>query len=76
MSAFMRELWPGTRVIVFDPTLYVNDTATPPSVTMREATVLRWYGKRSEFFGVYPNLVDVRFDHDGRESQGHFGDRL
>jgi hypothetical protein len=21
---------------------------------------------------LYPDLVDVRFDHDGRESHGHF----
>ena len=56
----------GDRVRVFDPTLYVDDESTPPSVTMRPATVV---GVRSE--PGYPELYDVNFDHRGL-SRGHF----
>jgi hypothetical protein len=69
------ELWPGTRVLVFDPRLYVNDKETPLTHTMRPATVLRWYGQRSPHGGVDGNLIDVHFDHRG-ESRGHFGDHI
>lgn len=72
MSAY----WPGTRLLVFDSRLYVDDVKTPPSVTVKPATVIRWYGRyaRSPVTGgPYPSLVDVEFDHrPGEESRGHF----
>jgi hypothetical protein len=65
---------PGDRVKVFDHWLYKDDRETPLSVTVKEATVIRRYGKRSEYSGhIYPDLVDVEFDHrPGEESRGHF----
>lgn len=68
---------PGDVVFVFDTRLYRNDKKTPPSHTIRRAVVLRRYGKRSEHFGwTDGDLIDVRFDHDGRESRGHFTDAI
>jgi len=68
--------FPGTRVMVFDPRLFVDDKKTPHTVTVKPATVLRWYGKRSNFFGwTDGNLIDVDFDHRG-ESRGHFADMV
>jgi hypothetical protein len=67
-------IMPGDRVIVFDTRLYVDDRTTPLTHTMRPATVLRRYGFRSDRFGVYPDCVDVRFDHRPEESRGHFTD--
>jgi len=63
--------YPGTRVVVFDPSLFIDDKKTPLSTTMKPATVLRWYGRRSNFGGVNESLIDVNFDHRG-ESCGHF----
>ena len=45
----MKTFYPGTRVLVFDPSLFIDDVKTPLSTTMKPATVLRWYGKRSLF---------------------------
>ena len=73
-----REIFPGTRVLVFDPRLSVDDVKTPLTTTMQPATVLRRYGYKTkpdfmtETGWTYPDVVDVRFDHDGRESRGHF----
>ena len=62
----------GTRVVVFDPGLFVNDKNTPLNVTMKPATVTRWYGRRSEYFGwTDGDLIDVHFDHRGK-SRAHF----
>lgn len=58
----------GMRVSVFDHRLYRDDVSTPLTVTMQPATVLRRYRKQGA------ELVDVRFDRDGRESKGHFVD--
>ena len=64
--------FPGTRVLVFDYTLFVNDKKTPLSITMKPATVVCWYGERSTYSGwTDGDLVDVNFDHSGI-SQGHF----
>jgi len=63
---------PGSRVVVFDPRLFKNDKVTPLSVTMQPAVAVRRYGTRSKHFGIYPDLLDVQFDHDGRISRGHF----
>lgn len=69
--------FPGTRVRVFDPRLYVDDVKTPISHTMRPATVVRWYGYTSKNFGRYPELIDVRFDHrPDTISRGHFTEFL
>ena len=64
--------YPGTRVMVFDPSLFIDDEKTPLSFTVRPATVLRWYGRWSTF-GAWADadLIDVDFDHRG-ESCGHF----
>lgn len=64
--------FPGTRVLVFDSRRYKDDRATPLHQTLCMATVERWYGKRSERFGLYPSLLDVRFDHTPEKvSRGH-----
>jgi len=64
--------FPGTRVMVFDSQLFVDDKKTPHGVTVKPATVIRWYGKRSKHFGwTDGSLIDVDFDHRGK-SRGHF----
>lgn len=68
--------FPGTRVIAFDPRRFRDDQSTPLSVTMRRATVQRWYGYISEHFGRYANQVDLIFDGDTKESRGHFADGM
>lgn len=73
----MTTYFPGTIVRVFDTRLYKNDKETPPSVTIKLATVKRWYGKKSTYSGqtvTYPSLIDIEFWHSGRESKGHFAD--
>ena len=62
---------PGDRVIVFDPSLWAYDTPTNEEF-FKPATVICHYGYKSESYGNYPSLIDVRFDHDGRLSTGHF----
>lgn len=66
-------LFPGTRVRVFDSRRFKDDRSTPLSVTMRPATVVRWYGATKEMysFGPYENLIDVVFDGDEQESRAH-----
>ncbi len=67
----------GSRVFVFDNTLYVNDKKTPLSVTMKAATVVRRYGYCS-IHGPkwrYPDVIDVEFDHRPGISKAHFTDR-
>lgn len=79
-SIDVREIWPGTRVMVFDHTLFKDDVSTPLSFTVRPATVVCRYGRKTkpdfmtETGWIYPDLVDVKFDHDGRISHGHFTD--
>jgi hypothetical protein len=77
----MREIMPGDRVSVFDPRLFVDDKKTPLSVTMRPATVVCRYGLKVGYRAsmekpwIYPDLVDVEFDHRlGVVSKGHFTD--
>lgn len=68
-----RLFFPGTKVMVYDPRLYKDDVTTPISMTVKEARVIRWYGMRSEKFGLYPELIDVEFMHrPGETSVGHF----
>jgi len=69
-----RLLYPGTRVKVFDWRLYEDDISTPLTLTMRDATVVQWYGMRSPYSGmIYPDLIDVEFDYKpGEVSHGHF----
>lgn len=69
--------FPGTRVKVFDSTLFVNDVATPLSHTMRPATVVCWYSKITPMQEMYDGMVDVLFDHrPGKVSRGHFTYRM
>lgn len=64
---------PGDRLIVFDSRLFINDVETPLSVTMQPCTVTRGNYSRKSWFGYMDyDLIDVRFDHDGRESLAHF----
>lgn len=74
----METYYPGTRVLVFDPSLYKDDTKTPLSMTMKPATVVKWYGHRDENSNWrYPNSVDVVFDYKpGYVSKGHFATEL
>lgn len=72
-----RPIYPGDRVKVFDTRLYVNDKKTPLTETMQSATVIRRYGmprSPEAKYGPYPDLVDVVFDRDGKESKSHFTD--
>jgi hypothetical protein len=62
----------GSRVVVFDPHLYLDDWRTPLTVTLQPATVLRRYKYWCRYGRCLEDVVDVRFDHDGRESKGHF----
>jgi len=67
------EIMPGDRVMMFDNTLWIDDKKTPLSHTVRPATIIRRYGKRDPKFGIYPDLIDVRFDHrPDKISKGHF----
>lgn len=73
----MTNYFPGTRVMVFDHRLFEDDVSTPLSHTIRPATVKRWYGKISDRYGTYPNLIDVKFDHRPDDvSRGHFADHV
>ena len=79
MESDPRDILPGDRVMVFDARLFVDDVKTPLSMTMQPATVLRRYGFRSIPIPscdlpswIYEDVVDVKFDRDGRESKGHF----
>jgi hypothetical protein len=53
-------------VLVFDPTLYVDDECTPLSTTMKEAVILKMYYHEDR------QVVDVLFKHDNRISKAHF----
>lgn len=68
------EIFPGTRVKVFDHLLFKDDFSTPISVTVRPATVIRRYEYISPFgLGNYPDVVDVIFDHrPNKVSRAHF----
>jgi hypothetical protein len=75
------EIMPGSRVMVFDHRLYKDDFSTPLSETMRPATVVCRYGSKvwyPRFMTkpwLYPDLVDVVFDHrPDAVSRGHFTD--
>lgn len=72
----MKIFKPGDRVMVYDYRFFVDDISTPPSSCIKSATVIRWYGYRSERFGEYPSLIDVQFDHEDFVSHGHFTDHV
>lgn len=69
-------IMPGSRVLAFDFLLYRDDVSTPLSVTMRPATVVCRYGIRSRQFGIYPDLVDLIFDHRPDEIRSNFTNGL
>lgn len=78
MTSEQAKILPGVKVKVFDYRLFIDDKKTPLSLTMQLATVIRRYGKRSEYnpSWIYPDLVDIVFDRDGKESKGHFTDYI
>ncbi len=69
----MEEFNVGDRVNVFDPRLYIDDVKTPISMTMKPATVIKWYGKYDKDpIWNYESLIDVVFDHrPDTPSKGH-----
>jgi len=77
----MKTLYPGTRIFAFDSFLFKDDISTPLSYTTRSGTVTCWYGYRFTLLGVtkskgwiYPDCVDIKFDHREQISHGHFSD--
>jgi len=73
--------FPGTRVLAFDNRLFKNDITTPLSMTMREATVVKWYGQLEEQYidftlGPYESLVDLIFDGETKICKSKFTDGL
>ena len=80
-------LLPGTRVIVYDYSLFQDDKKTPAKTLHLPATVVRHYGELEQRYtlnelilGPYSSCVDVIFDHREhlphenlcRVSRGHF----
>lgn len=63
-----KQFIPGDRVLVFDPSLWIDDKKTPLNITIKPATVICHYGLSKE----YSSLVDVLFDHRNIVSKGHF----
>ncbi len=62
----VEDFFPNKRVKVFDPTLFIDDVKTPLTVTMKEATIVRWYGMWNwDHSYYYDSLIDVIFDHRG-----------
>lgn len=75
MEGTAETFYPETRVLVFDALIFKNDIDTPLSMTIKSATVIKWYGYRHPKHGIYPNMVDIIFDHrPDRVSHGHFVD--
>jgi hypothetical protein len=73
----MNDILPGTRILVFDSSLFKDDIKTPLSNTVRPATVVCRYGcygqSRLTRHYKYSDLVDVVFDHrPDKVSTGHF----
>jgi len=66
----MKTFYPGTRVKVFDPSLF----------KMKEGTVKKWYGQLKNIIipvdlelGPYDEMIDVEFDYrPGKISHEHF----
>jgi len=66
----MKEFWPGTRVVVYDER----------AKQRCPATVVCWYGYISKYMereygrnaAIYPDCIDVIFDHRPEISHGHF----
>jgi len=74
------EILPGTRVLAYDPWANGREGYYKGEGEWKEATVVMRYGFISEHMerlygreaAKYPDCVDVKFDHDGRISKGHF----
>ena len=58
----------GDKVMVFDHRIYIDDKITPKEMTFKSANVLKIY-KTDKYD---EDVVDVRFDYDGRISRAHF----
>jgi hypothetical protein len=73
-STCKRMFKPGERVLVYDCSQFKDDYTTPCLQLELPATVVCWYGEKTNW-GTYPDLVDVVFDHRPEYiSHGHFGD--
>ena len=58
----------GDKVMVFNHRIYIDDKITPKEMTFKSANVLKIY-KTDKYD---EDVVDVRFDYDGRISRAHF----
>lgn len=71
---------PGFRAMVYDMWANGRKGYYENKGEMKAATVMCRYGYVSEYMeqehgrkaAIYPDCVDVIFDHDGRLSKGHF----
>jgi hypothetical protein len=52
---------PGSRVLVFDPRLFIDDIATPLNITMQPATVIQRYSK------IVKDYSNVEYDDYGHQ---------
>ncbi len=68
------DFYPGTRVMVFDPSLYIDDITTPIKTTVKPATIVCWFGCWNYNHTYYhDSLIDVIFDHrPDKISKSHF----
>lgn len=66
----------GSRIIMWDSKSYKSDSSTPYDSILFPATVVCRYGYRSANFGIYPDVVDVEFDHRKGVSKAHFLDKI
>jgi hypothetical protein len=77
-----KNLYQGKSVMVFDSNLWQKNGGDSDTDTfMRKATVLNIYTQFDRTISLVeqkysPVLVDVRFEHDGRISKGHFANGI
>jgi hypothetical protein len=68
------EIFPGHKCMVYD----IQQKAFRPAVVVKRYGYIseymqREYGREA---AKYPDCVDVKFDHDGRLSRGHFTESI
>jgi hypothetical protein len=77
-----KNLYNGKVVMVFDTQLWQKNRGDSDSDTfMRKATIMNIYAQFDRTIPLVeqkysPVLVDVRFEHDGRISKGHFANGI
>ena len=84
ISLDLNVILPGFRAMVFDPWANGREGYWNNKGEYRAATVIKRYGFVSEWMeaahgreaAIYPDCVDVIFDHDGRVSKSHFTEGL